>query len=327
MSTETGTSYLVFRIGKSFYALPSLLIDEITLLPEITPILDAPKDILGLIIWRSKVISIIDLRKRLNANYFYRVQNSLIIIKYKGFHVGLVVDEVIDNIENTEETVVEGVGILNPPFSKMVERVFRHEHRLIGILSVEQVIDCPEEIKEFLESVTEDSIGNFYDQFMLDIDPQAKKKFSERTKALAESIIDSSFSPKKSGDVPAVMVEINGSLWLISLSWVREFLVLDNYHLLPFSSPPVVGVCNLRGEIIPLLSWEHEFNYRSKILVAILEKDIQVLGLLIQGIHDLIYYGLERVKKESMVQYSMGSVVCEDKIARVLDFDQLLTRR
>jgi len=320
-------NYLVLSIGSSLYALPSFLVDEITFLPEITTFLDAPNDILGLIVWRSKVISVIDLRKRLNVAYHYTVQDSLIIIKSVDGHVGLVVDRVVETIEDAEETTVQAVEILNPPFSKMIHRVLRHDHQLIGLLSIESIVACPEEINLFLENSSAYAIGDFYDRFMPNADAQIREKLSSRAKNLAVDVaVDSSLLAKGRNQMSAAMVEINGSLWAINLLWIKEFIVLDGCQRLSFASLPVIGVYNLRGEIVPLLNLGCQFNDKDKIFLVALEKDGQVLGLSVERIYDLIDYSVQEIDKGDTTRYSMGSIVYADKVVKVLDFSQLLVR-
>src|SRR3954467_10440938 len=82
-----------FRIGREMFGVPINLVHEIVRVPEITAVPDAPDYVEGVINLRGKIVSVIDLRKRLGEKKVNTgKRNRILVVEHNGRLSGLIVD-------------------------------------------------------------------------------------------------------------------------------------------------------------------------------------------------------------------------------------------
>lgn len=105
INDEVLSKYLLFSIDELF-AIPLENVVEIIEDRPVTRIPETPDYILGIMNLRGSVVSVIDMRTRFKKP----VQNDLphkciVIIRYEGMQLGLVVDDVLDLITIPKESI------------------------------------------------------------------------------------------------------------------------------------------------------------------------------------------------------------------------------
>jgi purine-binding chemotaxis protein CheW len=81
-----------FRIGRESYGVPITSLHEIVRVPEITAVPDAPDYMEGVINLRGKIVSVLDLRKRLGETQAAsNKRNRILVVEHKGRLSGLIV--------------------------------------------------------------------------------------------------------------------------------------------------------------------------------------------------------------------------------------------
>src|SRR5579864_9257352 len=81
-----------FRVGNETYGVPITALHEIVRVPEITAVPDAPEYMEGVINLRGKIVSVIDLRKRLGEKKVAgNRRNRILVIEHNGKLSGLIV--------------------------------------------------------------------------------------------------------------------------------------------------------------------------------------------------------------------------------------------
>ena len=93
LNTES-ERFLGFSLGEEYYGIPLLKVREVIGMPEITPVPQSPKHFLGIMNLRGQVISIIDLRTKLNVPPKKISETAVVICDIGGAHLGIVVDSV-----------------------------------------------------------------------------------------------------------------------------------------------------------------------------------------------------------------------------------------
>lgn len=134
-----------FMVGKESFGLDIGRVQEIVTVPEITRVPDTPDFLEGIINLRGKIISVVDLRKRLRINGAERhKKNRILVTEINGKVVGLVVDEVsevlslnLDNIEPPPE-MVNSVG------AEYITGIGKLEDKIIMLLDVAKVLNTAE---------------------------------------------------------------------------------------------------------------------------------------------------------------------------------------
>ncbi|APJ03125.1 chemotaxis protein CheW [Silvanigrella aquatica] len=94
--------YLCFSLGSEQFSIPLLQVKEVIGIPEFTPIPFTPNYFCGIMNLRGKVISVIDLRKKLNIPSKGKEENSVIVCDLSSITIGALVDSV-DNVINIEK--------------------------------------------------------------------------------------------------------------------------------------------------------------------------------------------------------------------------------
>src|SRR5579862_225336 len=131
-----------FRIGHETYGVPITALHEIVRVPEITVVPDAHDCVEGVINLRGKIVSVIDLRKRLGETQVAHTRNTrILVVEHRGRLCGLIVDSASDVIKisaaDVEPSPTEFVeGGLN-----CVTGLGKYQGRLIVLLDIERVLE------------------------------------------------------------------------------------------------------------------------------------------------------------------------------------------
>jgi len=142
INQENKTAKLAtFYIGKDLWGIDILDVQEINKIFDITPVPQAPDYVKGIINLRGKIVTIINLGKKLGL--FPSKQSAdccNIIVKMQDEYIGLMVDSIQDITIidwNEVEASPANIESVNERFFK---GVFKTEKSLIGILDLEEVL-------------------------------------------------------------------------------------------------------------------------------------------------------------------------------------------
>jgi purine-binding chemotaxis protein CheW len=131
-----------FKVGRETYGVPITSLHEIVRVPEITAVPDAPDYVEGVINLRGKIVSVLDLRKRLGeASIAPSKRNRILVVEHRGRLCGLIVDSASDvlkipaaDIDPSPTEFVEG-GL------NCVTGLGKYQGRLIVLLDIVKVLD------------------------------------------------------------------------------------------------------------------------------------------------------------------------------------------
>jgi purine-binding chemotaxis protein CheW len=131
-----------FRVGRETYGVPITSLREIVRVPEITVVPDAPDYVEGVINLRGKIVSVLDLRKRLGEiSVAPTKRNRILVVEHRGRLCGLIVDSASDvlkipvaDVDPSPTEFVEG-GL------NCVTGLGKYQGRLIVLLDIEKVLE------------------------------------------------------------------------------------------------------------------------------------------------------------------------------------------
>jgi purine-binding chemotaxis protein CheW len=131
-----------FQVGRETYGVPITALHEIVRVPEVTAVPDAPAYMEGVINLRGRIVSVLDLRKRLGqAEPARERRNRILVVQHKGKLSGLIVDSASEvlkipasDIEPSPTESLEG-GI------KCVTGLGKHRGRLIVLLDLAKLLE------------------------------------------------------------------------------------------------------------------------------------------------------------------------------------------
>ena len=129
---------LGFMLADDLYLVEAVLVVEVILLRELTPLPCCPPFILGIINLRGRILSVINLKTFLNLpEKGITNLNRVIIVKHKNIEVGLLVDEVIGKIPFAMDQLLTAMPTLSS----------KQKEYLIGVTKNRAVVF---DIKKFL---------------------------------------------------------------------------------------------------------------------------------------------------------------------------------
>ena len=143
----TGELHLVtFRIGAELFGVPIAMVQEIVRVPAITRIPQAPEFVEGVINLRGRVITVVDMRKRLNQAGLPREQSNwarksrILVIESGGRLVGVIVDEVAEVLKLPGERVEQAAPLVAGLNNQYITGVGKLEDRLLILLDIEKIL-------------------------------------------------------------------------------------------------------------------------------------------------------------------------------------------
>ncbi len=134
-----------FLIGRESFGIDIGHVQEIVVVPEITKVPDTPDFIEGIINLRGKIVSVIDLRKRLRVNGIQNdKKNRILVSEVNGRTVGLIVDEVSEVLRLNPDNIEPPPEIVNSVGAGYITSVGKLEDKIILLLDLGKVLDAEE---------------------------------------------------------------------------------------------------------------------------------------------------------------------------------------
>lgn len=131
-----------FQVGRETYGVPITSLHEIVRVPEITAVPDAPEYMEGVINLRGRIVSVIDLRKRLGEKKVSgNRRNRILVIEHKGRLAGLIVDSASEVLKIPASDVEESPTSRQESGTNCVTGLGKYKGRLIVLLDMTKLLD------------------------------------------------------------------------------------------------------------------------------------------------------------------------------------------
>lgn len=131
-----------FQVGRETYGVPITSLHEIVRVPEITAVPDAPEYMEGVINLRGKIVSVIDLRKRLGEKKINSTRrNRILVVEHKGRLSGLIVDSASEVLKIPATDVETSPTAFEEGRSNCVTGLGKYKGRLIVLLDMARLLD------------------------------------------------------------------------------------------------------------------------------------------------------------------------------------------
>lgn len=339
----TTQSYLIFKLNQSRYGIPTTAVQEIFFLPEITPIADAPREVLGVINLRGEFLPVVDLGQRLGQpRNPFQLTDSLIVVEGQGQRIGMTASQV-EGVQAiaSEQTSTSLYGYTGETLqNRMIAGIATVEADIIMLLDPAQLLQSatlpvvhlnghgPNGNHNGLsQDLPSGETSGLYDQF----DDQARQILRERTIALQAPIVDQD----SAGLMPLAVVSLAGEYFGFELGAVHEFTNIHKITPVPCCPPHVVGNINLRGEIITLININQVIDLptnmtRSQPKAVVVRLDQRVAGIAVDDIFDVTYLHPSRVTLAPIAmhsardEYLQGVAPYRDRMMSIINLSKLL---
>lgn len=304
------TQLVTFELGGGIYAFKIEGIQEIIRYSEPTPIPGAPDYLKGFIELRKIVLPLIDLRtllgmEAIEANEFTKV----IVLKQNNSLFGVVIDKIRGVLRIAKS------DLLPPPTIGEAS----HAEELIGIIQGDNetilVLDhnvfAREELEEFRESETQQEIRDE-----------------------GEDIVESLNHDTRQYVVFMVGDEEYG----VPIDSVREVNRLVNLSKIPKAPKHLIGLMNLRGDVIPVVDLRITFGVqnkrddRSSLRVVVFEKDDKKIGYVIDSVVGVLRISNTAISdiedtfiEGEAARFTTGVAKLDDSLVLLLDMEAILS--
>lgn len=137
-----GERYLAFLLGKEHFAIPLLQVKEVIEMSSPTPIPQTPSYFKGIINLRGQVISIVDLRSKLELEKLEDGPKAAIIILdlEPNLYLGVVVDRISSVLAFSREDMSEAPEIFSQK-RKYIKGVAKRDNRLVLIFDIASTLN------------------------------------------------------------------------------------------------------------------------------------------------------------------------------------------
>lgn len=335
--------YLIFSLNNSLYGVEALAVHEIFSLPELTPITEAPKDIVGVVNLRGEILPVLDLYLRFGyRSPDYKLTDSVIVLSWQEFRCGIIVNQVreVQNISAKEITTgvfqIRDSTSLSHPF---VAGVARSSAGIVMLLNYENLIRYAEPVEALiLEELTdiheaEPAVLTEHRFFCPNATAEERVIFQERT----QNLIKVSQTEEFSGLKPVAVIGLNGEYFGLDLTAVREFTDIRQVTPIPCTPPHIVGNMNLRGEILTLVDIRAAMSLSidgtaevSKAMVV--HVNDLVAGVMVDEVFDVMYlHPSEMMPVPAAVhssndEFLRGTAVYREKMMGILDLPKIIAQ-
>jgi purine-binding chemotaxis protein CheW len=138
---ETMTEYVTATVGGQLFGLPIARVQDVFVLDRLTRVPLAAPEIAGVLNLRGRIVTAIDMRRRLGLAPGEVRKRMAIGIEYKGESYGLLIDA-IGEVLNLPSSGREGNPVnLEARLARVSAGVHRLEDRLMVVLDVDRVLD------------------------------------------------------------------------------------------------------------------------------------------------------------------------------------------
>lgn len=358
--------YLIFEHNGLLCGVEVGCVREIFFLPELTPIAEAPQDIVGAIDLRGSILPVMDLNLRFGYVFQeYSVTDSAIVIEWQEIRLAIIVDRVkeVKQIPADAITPHLSYGRDNPEAPHhFLAGLARCEADMIMLLDLDRLIRySPDQTEAQIPVSASDAglssaAGNLETaNLQLEIEP---KLLVEDTKVLGKPHVfcpnataeekaifrDRAQNLRQQGDrqnsaaidMSLAVVVLNSEYFGINLGVVREFTDIRQVTPIPCTPDRIIGNMNLRGEILTLVDIRKVLNMsadtKSLSKAIVVEIEDLVAGIVVDEILDIIHLNVAEIAtipaalNSANREYLRGTAFYEEKLIAVLNLQKLLTK-
>ena len=128
--------YLCFSLGHEHFSIPLLQVKEVIGIPDFTQIPYTPAYFCGIINLRGKVISVIDMRKKLNIVSKGSEENSVIVCDLDSITIGALVDSVDNVINISKDKILPIPNMQTSIKNDYIEGLIEFKNQIIVLINL-----------------------------------------------------------------------------------------------------------------------------------------------------------------------------------------------
>ncbi|MGO9898211.1 MAG: chemotaxis protein CheW [Solirubrobacteraceae bacterium] len=303
------SEFVTFSVAQELFAFPMDRVQEIIRAPETVKVPLAPASLEGLANLRGRVLPIISLRSCAGYAALEQDEATRVIVVDCGVALGFVVDRVAAVIAVDPDQVEDASTINATVDSKLLTGVIKSaDGKMIAILDIEKLVDL---------------------------------EFQTITRRLAEqhergnSAAEVSIEEESDDTLELVSFVVDGQEYSLPIDQVQEIVQApESVTLVPNADARVVGVIDLRGRLLPVISLRRVFGLEqgeldesNRIIVVPLESDGKrsMVGLLMDTVRAVLRVPYALVDELPGYLAREGAVTEVESVCRLEDGKRLVS--
>ncbi len=254
----TSGLHVIFNRHNSRYALPLPIVKEVIYLPELVSIDNMPNHIVGIFNYHGQPVPVMNLDNALgHVSFRYKISDNILLFEWDGFVCGLIIDDIRDLLDIQSEDLEispEEPEHAHPLIAHMVP----HDEGVINILHPLPLPEDRNAIQHFIQSISDADNDNQLSEspnIIRGMTLLEKTLLQDRTTSLMKSDKDD-----VSDYTQFVVIRINQEYFGIDLDLIRECAEFWHVTCVPGCPEFVVGVINIRGEVVPIIDLRATLN-------------------------------------------------------------------
>ena len=343
------TPYLIFSLKYCRYGIEAHSVREVFFLPQLSPVMEAPRDIVGVLNLRGTIVPVMDLNLRFGSRWReYTPDDSVIVLEWDKLYLGIIVDRVYEVQMLSSESISPALDYgresdVDERYPEAANRRFvagvaSSGSDIITLLDCQRLMRDSQDVKPrvFQSSPTDAARGDRISEergfFSCGGTPQEREIFRQRAEVLRQTVEDEDARDT----IPLAVVGLNEEYFGIDLRMVREFTEIHQVTPVPCCPPHIIGNMNLRGEIVTLVAIRGLLNLprslsRSTSKAIVVQVDEVVAGITVDEVFDVTYVHpselapLPATASSADEGFLRGTAPYKDKIVTVLDMVNILT--
>lgn len=342
MVTMNEHSYLIFELGSAHYGMATIAVQEIFLLPEIIPTLEAAFGVIGMVNVRGDILPILDLHRVLGRPSLpLQLTDWVIVVQGQGQRTGIVVQNV-HNVQAIAPDTIHTPFTYQPPTQpsfSLIGGIATLESTLITLInpaSLGQFIAGIEPGFHPLDESNSQGIKPLpmaeynlalYDHLSL----EARQQLKERSHRLSQTLT----TQDDKEWVSVAVLELEGEYFGVGLELVHELIDIHKLTPIPCCPPHILGNMNLRGEIVTLIDISRTLNLpsysknsRRKAIVA--QWNDSNIGIAVDDIVDVLNVNTAQIVPTPIAVHSIvddylqGVAAYHDKMMSLINLPKVL---
>ena len=140
--------YVTATIGGQLFGLPISRVQDVFVPDRLARVPVAPVEIAGVLNLRGRIVTAIDMRRRLGVAAAERTRPRMAVgIEFKGESYGLLIDEIGEVMKLPTGSREENPINLDPHLARVSAGVHRLDGRLLVVLDVDRVLDLGSQLE------------------------------------------------------------------------------------------------------------------------------------------------------------------------------------
>lgn len=319
-------NFLIFESESVKYAVPVESVESIFWMPELSPIEAAPPWFVGLVNWHGEIVHVLDLGLRFkHAHRSYKTSTNIILLSTPQMRCGIIADAVLGLFELTNEAVVQREIVMpsdfSSNFSDLIYGEIKQGDEIILLLSLDKLL------------TTQLGVGSVTpnEKSVFELKAEAKLIDQDILRARMHQLATPVSEMTNENKEGFALVRIGGMRYAIEIAYITEFSHLKQCVNLPCSPEYILGVINLRGEILSVIDMTTLLNISDivdKQDIVILQFESKRLALAVQKVEDFQYFDRSRISAVQNVEEYHAKckslLRVDDEVAGILDIEAIL---